>query len=122
MPLSASTLTDREWHQVRAALRLWAKLAASSNTHPSRMAGVEEEFGPHLPMTASEIEELLDRGVCGHITLYDAASDAGIPAATLKKRVRKAGLRPVAHGLYERQPLMNLARRKRYARTTDPRS
>jgi hypothetical protein len=117
--MSEVIATGREWAQIRAALRLWAKLATMDGTHPSRLPGVAEELSGHPPMTAGEIDKFLTSEP-GHGSIPEIAAEMGISGHTLSKRVRTAGVEPSIPSpgnLYRRADVMPLARRRHRARS-----
>lgn len=95
MSVEISSLTNRQWVQVRAALKFWKAIAEVSRQHPSEHPGVSEEFTEHGPMNLSEIDELL-AGLppLGWLTAHKLANAYGMNADTVKQYIQKLGIEP----------------------------
>ena len=86
-------LSNRQWHQCKAALVFWQAVAGSSRVHPTQHPRVRGMFGDDRPspLTDAEIREVLampftqDR--VGH-TIKAFAAAMGIPAGPLAYRLR----------------------------------
>lgn len=112
--MKLSTLSNREWTQIRAALRFWNQIAVVSSTHPSTHPAVEEEFTEHGPMNVSEIETLLDNTPQhAWLTAQKLANAYGVSRHVVLKRIEKAGIQPDMivgkTGVYRVETLMLVA-------------
>ncbi len=102
-------LSDRQWHQCRAALVFWQAVAGSSRVHPTQHPRVRGMFGDDKPspLTDAEIREVLAlqeaQEATGH-TIRAFAKTAGVPIGPLYHRLKWAGMEPVGKigntGLY----------------------
>ena len=93
-------LSDRQWHQCRAALVFWQAVAGSSRVHPTQHPGVRGMFGDGKPspLTDTEIREVLAlrevRETAGH-TIKAYALAVGVPSGTLAVWLKKDRTKPV---------------------------
>lgn len=96
MSVEISSLTNRQWAQVRAALQFWRAMAEVSRSHPSRHPGVEQEFKEHGPLSLEELDELLEDGLPQRawVTMQLVANKYGLTKAAVDSIVEKLGIEP----------------------------
>ena len=96
MSVEISSLTNRQWAQVRAALRFWRDMAEVSHSHPSRYPGVEQEFKEHGPLSLEELDELLEDSLprAAWVTMQLVANKYGLTKAAVDNIVEKLGIEP----------------------------
>jgi len=88
-------LTEREWHQCRAALKFWAEVAENSRVHPSRHTAIEPMLEKYGPLSVEEIESMLERlSPVQYVTKTDIAKAIKRSPLSVTKRIKKAGLQP----------------------------
>lgn len=98
------TLTERQWHQIRAALIFWRATMKSSRIHPMEHRMVRHLFGGEnpTPLTDQELADLTDLElVIPTCTIEQAIWGMNIEARAMQrwlrrhkiKRVGKVGVR-----------------------------
>lgn len=89
MKRSIFELNERQYAQVRAALRFWVSVARNSRVHPSEAPSVKPEIERLGFLTTDEIEELLDgMPEVLHVSVQDIARMTGRPERTVQYHLR----------------------------------
>ena len=92
-------MTDRQWHQIRAALTFWNAVAESSQVHPMEHPAVRGFFGGDnpTPLTPDEIFALAciqapeDMEL---LTVSQVSKSSGISRDRLWKQLKKMDITP----------------------------
>jgi hypothetical protein len=90
-----SELTDRQWVQIRAALRFWREVAEVSRQHPAEHPSVRDMFHEYGPLNISEIDDLLENSPENlYITPHRLACHYGLNRGSIQDRIKKHGIKP----------------------------
>ena len=105
-------LSEREWHQIRAALIFWRATMHSSRVHPMAHRAVRHLFqgDHHTPLTEDELEKLIYLDlVIPTCTIRDAIVGRNLKASQVRDWCGKHGIKPVNRvGRYNRYKVSDL--------------
>ena len=123
MSQSIYDLSERQWVQVRAALRFWASAAEHSRTHPSRHPAVSQEFTKYGPLSLEEVVEIIqDTPKVLYMTATQVADELGADRQKMMRAIRIKNVQPdlICSGakLFRTDRLDELRRVLHYARPT----
>lgn len=95
MKWSIFDLSERDWCQVRAALRFWMAVVETSRTHPANHPEAVKELKDYAPLSKAEIESLL-AGTPEklYLSVNDISKLTGWGARYVQYEIRRFGIKP----------------------------